>query len=1040
MPTAPLDRCLHELFADQVRRSPAAPALVDARMTLTYAELDRRATQLAARLRAAGVGPDVLVGVLMERRAEYLVACLAALKAGGAFLVLELAYPPDLLADVVADAKPAVVVTLAAHVDRLAPDQEGIVLDVDDAAHGVAPSDDGVAAAEDGPSPESLAFVSYSSGTTGRPKGIANPHHAAVRSYWRRFGVSDQRVGDRVACNVFFIWEMLRPLLRGATVHVIDDDVVYDPVALVRFLREHRITETLMTPSLLESVLARHGTALDEQLPDLRVLWLNGEIVTRSLARRVFRALSHTRVLNVYSASETHEIAAGDLRGLMDLDTRYCAVGRPLDPEHAYILDDVGNPVPPGTEGELHVGGGGLARHYLNLPGKTAEAFLADPFAGPSGVRMYRTGDRARMVDGALEITGRVGTMVKIRGYSVEPGAVETAIEQLLAVRKAVVVADGTEGDHKRLVAYITAEPELGTEDARVRDWSIDASGRSPDIRRVLARRLPHYMVPAVYVELEGMPVHSSGKIDVRRLPAPPGSGAVAVPKAPDVDTSDVNASDASVTVEAPVTIEALTGLWAAVLELPQDRIGAQHDFFDLGGHSLAVAELGARLADAFDVDIPLADLVAHPTPSAQRDAVHSARHGRSDDVTDAGIDLHEEAILDSEIRPHGEGGWRPLADARVILLTGATGFLGGFLVDALLRWTNARLLCLVRAPDDATELVDGAARRLRTSLEGRGLWRPATAKRVHAVPGDLGQRLLGMNAADFNTLAGRIDAIVHAGAQVNLMYPYQTLRAVNAGGTAEVLRLASRGRSTPVHHISTNGVLPPSRNPWAEDAPLDDVAGDLADGYGQSKWVAEQLVHEAARRGMPAWIYRPGTISGHSATGTANGRDLLGAIINESLRIGYAPDVDGWYAEMTPVDYVSDAVSRLATDQRADDRVFHLADPDPLPARMLFNRLAGLGYPTEHVEWEEWAERWQTERADDPGGGPVDVLRGGMPSPDELRATTVLDDPGTRPHLERYGLRRPQIDGDLLTTYTRHFHAQGWLNTSPIHRDASRT
>ena len=1019
MPSTAPDRCLHELFADQVRASPDAPALVDAATSLTYAELDRRVDELAARLRAAGVGPDVLVGVLMERRAEYVIACLAALKAGGAFLVLELAYPPELLADVIADAAPQVVVTLDAHADRLAPDQHRIVLDA-------GPDDLPAAALAGGarPTPESLAFVSYSSGTTGRPKGIANPHRAAVRSYLWRFDVSDQRPGDRVACNVFFIWEMLRPLLRGATVHVIGDEVIYDPAALVRFLREHRITETLMTPSLLEAVLARAGTALTAQVPDLRVLWLNGEIVTRTLANRVLEALPAARVLNVYSASESHEIAAGDLRDLVGFDTTFCPVGQPLDPDHTYVLDDDRTPVPPGSEGELYVGGACLAREYLNLPEKTAEAFVADPFSTVADARMYRTGDRARFVgDGALEITGRVGTMVKIRGYSVEPGAVEAALERALAIRTAVVVSDGAEGQDKRLVAYVVRETDPSTAGDRVTGWVIDPSGRSPDIRRVLAERLPHYMVPTVYVEVGVLPLHSSGKVDLDRLPAPP-AGEVATPAAP-----------AAPAEGRPVTAGALADVWATVLEVPRRDIGARDDFFDLGGHSLAVAELGTRLLDTFGVDVPLTELVAQPTPADHRDIVRSARQGHR---LDTHVDLPGEARLDPEIRPRDTAGTRPLAAADAVLLTGATGFLGGFLLDSLLRSTSARVVCVVRPAEGGGDPRRGAMRRLRTSLERRGLWRGLRADRVLVAAGDLGQPRLGMSEPEFHALAGEVDAIVHAGAQVNLMYPYAALRDVNVRGTHEVLRLACRRGAVPVHHISTNGVLPPSGDRWAEDAPLDDVAGDLPDGYGQSKWVAEQLVHEASRRGLPAWIYRPGTLSGNSTTGAANARDLLGAIISESLCLGCAPDVDGWYAEMTPVDYVSDAISRLAADGRADERVFHLADPDPLPARTLFDRLAQVGYRTEHVGWDEWVERWRARRAGNTGCGPTDVLRSGMPSDDDLRATTVLDDRATRPHLERHGLRRPRIDSDLLTTYTRHFHAEGWLDTPPVDRDGS--
>jgi non-ribosomal peptide synthetase component F len=253
-------------------------ALEDENRTLTYAQLDRKTAALAHKLRLQGVTRDKLVGILLGRSADYVIACLAALRAGGAFLVLELAYPPGLLSDVIEDAGPTVIITHRAHVGKVSGSSNLIILDeleaelgntkeTDDAARTLPPlpSDDDL---------DRLAFVSYSSGTTGRPKGIANPHSAPIRSYDLRFGVSDLQPGDRVACNVFFVWEILRPLIRGATVFAVPDEASYDPVALVELLAMRKITETLMTPTLLATILARN-TKLNS-LKDLRTLWLNG--------------------------------------------------------------------------------------------------------------------------------------------------------------------------------------------------------------------------------------------------------------------------------------------------------------------------------------------------------------------------------------------------------------------------------------------------------------------------------------------------------------------------------------------------------------------------------------------------------------------------------------------------------------------------------------------------------------------------------------------------------------------------------------------
>ena len=385
-----INKDLSALFSSQAQATPDAVALEDGSFSLTYAELDAKVDALAGRLRHRGVGRDNLVGILLGRSADYVISCLAALRAGGAFLVLELAYPPGLLADVLDDARPTVVITHTTYVGQVKSSVPLIVLDVqepekDEGSVTNGPSNGLEAVADD--DLERLAFVSYSSGTTGRPKGIANPHRAAVRSYDLRFGLSDLKPGDRVACNVFFVWEILRPLLRGATVVTVPDEMSYDPVALVELLRSKRITETLMTPTLLATVLARHSN-FGSRLQDLRTLWLNGEVVTTDLARRGLKALPNARLLNVYSASETHEIACGDIKEMLDEEAQVVPVGPPLDPKHSYIVDEDGKLVERGVSGELVIGGNLLARGYLNLPETTAKAFIPDPFDSTPGARM----------------------------------------------------------------------------------------------------------------------------------------------------------------------------------------------------------------------------------------------------------------------------------------------------------------------------------------------------------------------------------------------------------------------------------------------------------------------------------------------------------------------------------------------------------------------------------------------------------------------------------------------------------------------------
>lgn len=1019
-----VNKDLVSLFEQQAAATPNAVALEDETRTLTYAELDSETWALADRLRDHGVGRDDLVGVLMGRSADYVIASLAALRAGGAFLVLELAYPPGLLRDVVDDAKPTVVITQMAHASQIKSDVPVIIIDNPDKAAGrenvpeldtrrPLPSEDDV---------ERLAFVSYSSGTTGQPKGIMNPHRAAVRSYDLRFGVSDLQPGDRVACNVFFVWEILRPLLRGATVVAVPDRVSYDPTALVDLLASKRITDTLMTPTLLATVLSRHPK-LSDRLPELRSLWLNGEVVTTDLCRRAISALPPTTsLLNVYSASETHEVAAGKIQSFINYEDSVCPVGHPTDPEHTYILDEAGNRVGPGVSGELYVGGNLLARGYLNLPETTDKAFQMDPFERKKGAKMYRTGDLARILpSGLLEITGRVGGMIKTRGYTVQPGAVESAIVKHLSVRDCAVIAHG-EGLQRQLVAYFVRD------EGEHRDRTIpiiDEYGYSPVSRRALSAHLAHYMIPAIWVELDELPTHGvSGKTDLKALPSPPS------PRSPVVGSPKKEQN-------IKIKMETIIMMWAASLKMPATAITPKHDFFDLGGHSLALADLASRLSKTFGFPVPLGPLAGTPTLEGHVEAVKAARDGHTAAVqADLPAVLRADSVLPDDIQSNGTP-MRPLKDAETVLLTGSTGYLGAFLLKTLVDTTSAHIICLVRFPEPVEDCAPAGMARIRKNLIDLGLWDDSILERMEILPGNLARKRLGLSPENFDDLATRVQVIVHAAATVNLVYPYAALRNANVGGTREILRLASRSGAT-VHHVSTNGVLPPSTEGWSEDVVIDvdRVPTDLLDGYGQTKWVAEKLVYEAGSRGIPVRVYRPGTITGHSVSGSTNTYDLMNALVVESLQLGYAPDVEGWFLEMTPVDFVSDAIVTLAnhTDD-TEQPLYHLGDPAPISSKDLFASLAELGYATQPLPWDEWVALWNEKRGGKKGGDcpfTVDILRGGMPSVEVLKSVIVLKDGKTQPTLDKYGISRRKIDGGLLEIYTRHFYARGWISKPP--------
>jgi thioester reductase-like protein len=624
---------------------------------------------------------------------------------------------------------------------------------------------------------------------------------------------------------------------------------------------------------------------------------------------------------------------------------------------------------------------------------------------------------------GLLEITGRVGSMIKLRGYSVVPAKVESDICQYLAVSHCAVVAHG-EGLERQLVAYIVPDKEASKERPAV---EINETGHSPAARRILEPYLAHYMIPALWVEMGELPTHEvSGKVDLKGLPPP--------------RSASPSGSDETIDKD-PISISDIAAIWATVLKTSKNLLKPEDSFFDLGGHSLSLADLASRFSRHFGFRIPIPRLADNTTLAGHLQTVRAVRDGHTAAVqADLPAVLLADSTLEEDIKPPPNASITSIAEANTVLLTGATGFLGAFLLSDLLENTSAKIICLVRFTDPEDDDQAGGVARIRRNLLDLGLWRDTLMERVEILPGNLSRPHFGLSSEAFDELASRVQVIVHAAATVNLVYPYAALRGANIGGTREILRLASKGGAT-VQYVSTNGVLPPSgEKGWSEETMMDvkDVPTKLLDGYGQTKWVAEQLVLKAGQRGLPVKIHRCGTISGHSLTGSANAWDLLTALIVESIRIGYAPQVEGWRAEMTPVDFVSKSIIHLSTQIQADQTIFHLGDPNPVNTRSVFENLKDLGYPTQPLPWDEWVAMWFEKRGSAKGGDgsfTVDILRSGMPTVEFLRGIVVLDNSLTRPF--RAVVERPKVDSLLLETYTRHWFARGWLPRAPSRQQA---
>jgi amino acid adenylation domain-containing protein len=561
----PRDARIHELFEAQVERTPDAIALIAGGEIPTYRQINEAANQVANHLLRLGVTPETPIGVCLRRTPAMVTALLGVLKAGAAYLPLDPAYPMERLAFMLRDTQAPIILTEASLVGLL-PESSAQVVSLD--------SDWATIAAESPENPavplpaESVAYILYTSGSTGQPKGVLGLHRGAMNRFTWMWNTFPFQAGE-VCCLtttlsfVDAVWEVFGPLLRGVPVVLIPEETVLDLGQLIGSLATNRVSRFVLVPSLLDAILEAEPR-LQDRLPNLRLWTCSGEALPVELLRRFRAAMPNATMLNLYGSSEVAaDVTYCDISTL-DLETvGSVPIGRPIANTQIYLLDPDGRPVPIGVPGEMYVGGANLARGYFQRPDLTKERFVQSPFCTDPEARLFRTGDRARYLnDGTIEYIGRVDNQVKIRGARVEPGEVETVLAGHPELREAVVAAREDRSGAQRLIAYYV--PAEGTVPG------------TPELRAFLRDRLPEYMVPTAYVSLDAMPRTPNGKLDRRALPAP--------------QQERVEEFQAPTTPMEIVIAE----VWREALEI--ERVGVYDNFFDLGGHSLLAMRVIARL------------------------------------------------------------------------------------------------------------------------------------------------------------------------------------------------------------------------------------------------------------------------------------------------------------------------------------------------------------------------------------------------------------------------------------------------------------
>ncbi|MBD2776530.1 non-ribosomal peptide synthetase [Iningainema tapete] len=572
----PHDKCIHQLFEEQVKRTPDAVAVIFEGQRLTYQQLNERANQLAHYLQAKGVDVEVLVGIFVERSLEMVVGLLGILKAGGAYLPIDPSYPAERLAHMLSDSAVSILLTQQSLVASL-PENQAQVLCLDTDWQAIANY------SKHNPNSqvtwENLVYVIYTSGSTGKPKGVMNLHRGICNNLLRTVDAYPLTAGDRILQITPFsfdvsTWEIFWALIAGATLVVAKPEGHKDTAYLSNLIAQQQVTQINFVPSMLRVFLQEPNL---ENCRCLKRVFCGGEALSYELTQQFF-AQFNCELHNLYGPTET-AVDATFWQCTPQSTHRIIPIGRPIANTQVYILDSHLQPVPIGIPGELHIGGIPLARGYLNRPELTAQKFISNPFGNG---KLYKTGDLARYLpDGNIEFIGRIDNQVKLRGLRIELGEIESVLDTHPQVEQTVVILRQDTAENQRLVAYVVRK---------------DQSLTPNDLRRFLQQKLPGYMIPSAFVMLSSMPLNPNGKIDHKKLPEPDEISIVQSPYLAPRNHSE----------------SILANIWQQVLQV--SKVGINDNFFDLGGHSLQAMNLMALIYQEMEIEIPLSMIYEKPT------------------------------------------------------------------------------------------------------------------------------------------------------------------------------------------------------------------------------------------------------------------------------------------------------------------------------------------------------------------------------------------------------------------------------------------
>ncbi|KAI0938556.1 putative NRPS-like protein biosynthetic cluster [Taiwanofungus camphoratus] len=1159
-PTADLNWCdwkgaITDVFSRNARQWPDRPCVIQClppvgfnesqgKRTFTYGTILRASNILAHHLLQGGVQREEVVMVYAYRSVELVVAVMAVLKAGATFSVIDPAYPPSRQTIYLKVAQPRSLVVLKGAGKISPPVREFITSELHirvevpalelladgEINGGLNTSGEDVLKPQvhmggTDPDvilgPDSVGTLSFTSGSTGIPKGVRGRHFSLTHFFpWmgERFGIGENSKFTMLSgiAHDPIQRDMFTPLFFGATLYVPTAEDIGTPGQLAEWMADNEVTVTHLTPAMGQLLSAQAM----RQIPSLRNAFFVGDVLTKRDCLRLQSLAANVRIVNMYGTTETQRAVSYFLIPSVAEDATFLASQKDIMPAGEGMVDvqllvvnrnDRNLPCTVGEVGEIYVRSGGLAEGYSD-PEATAEKFVENWFAvsspprkdtlheSPDGHprpeaqfwkgirdRMYRSGDLGRYLpNGIVECTGRADDQVKIRGFRIELGEIDLYLSQHPLIRENVTLVRRDKDEEKVLVSYFVpvSGPQLDEFASDIPEGEDEkglVSGMRryrrliKDIREYLKKKLPSYSVPTLFVPLKRMPLNPNGKIDKPALPFP--------------DTAQAATAEPHRGPSATPTEETIRGIWSRILPNPPSPIPLDESFFDVGGHSILATRLIFEIRKAFLVEAPLGLVFDRPTIgalAASVDEIRTADLGfasKDGDTTAATTPTSPTSLTSTDLTkalkrtaaprrvPYGEDyenlllKLRPLYPALpadyssrplTIFLTGATGFLGAFILRDLLSRPDRvkKVICLVRAPD-ANKALD----RLRDAVTGRGVWNEDWVKtsRLEAVRGDLDQDLFGLEQSAWDHVADDADAVVHNGALVHWVYPYERLRPANVLGTLTAMELAATGKPKLFVFVSSTSAIDTdyyvqlsdslsrdkdSRGGVPESDDLEGARTSLKTGYGQSKWVSEKLLFEAGRRGLKGHIVRPGYVVGDSRSAVTNTDDFIWRMVKGCIQLGLVPDINNT-VNMVPVDHVARCTALAAVEPLPEHRnalsVLHVAAHPRPTFNDFLSSLARYGFGTERSEYLVWRRRLERHVMDVQDNALFPLLHFVL---DDLPTSTKapeLNDANMRtllaPHMEA---TNRTVDDELMGRYLAWLVDAGFL-PPPAHTDAEK-